>query len=113
MLGAVASLSAYNRFGDFLVTMARSLLAIPALHYVDDYGAVEPPHSAQSGCSTFLHFNRTLGFDMKRSKEKPAAFMQKTLGVSLAFQADMITVAPTPARVTKMTSAMRRCLDTN
>ncbi len=113
MFGAVASVWAYNRFGDFLITMARSLLAIPALHYVDDYGAVEPPHSAASGFETFLHFKKTLGFDMKRSKEQPPAFMQKTLGVSLSFMDDCITVAPTAARVQKMTSAIQQCLHTD
>eukprot|EP00971_Amphidinium_carterae_P043753 861211-Amphidinium_carterae.1 len=39
LFGSTGSVWAYNRFADALLFVARCLLAIPALHYVDDYGA--------------------------------------------------------------------------
>ncbi len=38
----------YNCFGDMLINLCRSLLALPMLHYVADVGAVKPPLAAAS-----------------------------------------------------------------
>eukprot|EP00971_Amphidinium_carterae_P055268 1089398-Amphidinium_carterae.1 len=58
LFGATGSVWAYNRFADALIFLARCLLAIPALHYVDDYGACERHETATSAFSAFSDFNR-------------------------------------------------------
>ena len=47
--GSKATVWAYNRLGDAAVVLARLMLAILCLHYVDDYGAVERPSTAPLG----------------------------------------------------------------
>ena len=42
LFGSAASVWAYNRFGDALATISRTLLLDTTMHYVDDYGGVEP-----------------------------------------------------------------------
>ena len=55
LFGSAASVWAYNRFGDMLTAIARTLACIPVIHYVDDYGSIEPSHLAESGFHTFEH----------------------------------------------------------
>ena len=69
--GSAASVWAYNRFGDMLSAVARTIACIPVVHYVDDYGAIEPTGSAESGFDTFESINSILGFHMKISKKQP------------------------------------------
>ena len=64
LFGSAASVWAYNRFG-------------PVLHYVDDYGSIEPSHLAESGFHTFEQLNCLLGFHMKPSKRQPPDKIQK------------------------------------
>ncbi len=113
LFGAVSSVWAYNRFGDILCLIARTMLAVPALHYVDDYGAAEPPHSAPSGFTSFKECNNKLGFEMKTSKEQPEAYEQRVQGVQLTFKDAYVQVAPTDARVTSMTTTMQHCMARN
>eukprot|EP00438_Fugacium_kawagutii_P004671 Skav216583 [mRNA] locus=scaffold3151:23511:25874:+ [translate_table: standard] len=41
LFGATGSVWSYGRVGDFLCWLARTFLLTPAIHYVDDYAAVE------------------------------------------------------------------------
>lgn len=52
LFGSAASVWAYNRFGDMLSAIARTIACIPVVHYVDDYGSIEPSGSAASGFDT-------------------------------------------------------------
>ena len=71
LFGSAASVWAYNRFGDMLTAIARAIACVPVVHYVDDYGSIEPSTLAESGFTTFKQVNSLLGFHMKPSKRQP------------------------------------------
>ena len=48
LFGSAARVWGYNRFGDAPIALARVLTLTPALHYVDDYGAIQPTGISQS-----------------------------------------------------------------
>ena len=66
LLGSAASVWAYNRFRDMLTAIACAIACVPVVHYVDDYGSIEPSTLAESG---FYHF---------RTIEPPARFPHET-----------------------------------
>ena len=68
LFGALGAVWGYGRLSDLLVHLARSLLAIPALHYVDDFGGVECSASAPSALSAFKDVNTYLGYVMKKTE---------------------------------------------
>jgi hypothetical protein len=113
LFGAVSSVWAYNRVGDILVLLARVLLKTPAVHFVDDYGGVEPDTTADSAFSGFSNLNKRLGFKMKPSKEQPPANEHKIQGVLLQIQEDYITVKPTPDRQLKIRHMIQTALTTD
>ena len=41
----------------------------PVVHFVDDFGSIQPIPHAASGFQGFGHLNSTLGFHMTQSKE--------------------------------------------
>ena len=58
LFGAVGSVWGYNRFGDALMNICRSLFGAPVIHYVDDFGSAEPDFSAPSSFWTFSFVNQ-------------------------------------------------------
>eukprot|EP00971_Amphidinium_carterae_P319583 6351827-Amphidinium_carterae.1 len=71
-------------FANALVFIARCLLAVLALHYVDDYGASERHTTAQSAFDAFERLNSALGFHMKATEAQPPLPSQKVLGPHMA-----------------------------
>ena len=108
LFGAVGSVWAYNRVGDVITWLSAVLFGIPALHYVDDYGSVEPRHAAPSGFRAFSLFNSRMGFTMKPSKEQPPAQAHKVQGVIIHLDPDQIVVKPTDNRLQKMMRALHQ-----
>ena len=82
LFGSSASVWGYNRFADAMVSIAKFLLLCPALHYVDDYGSMEPDHQATSGFQSFEQHNGELGYHMKKSKRQPPAYNTRSRGSS-------------------------------
>ena len=91
LFGSAASVWAYNRFGDVLTTLSRTLTDTLVLHYVDDYGAIEPAHLANSSFTAFEDLNGTLGFHMKQSNASP-------LGTDTRFKVFTSTTLPLTLR---------------
>ena len=58
--GSKAAVWAYNRSGDSLIFLIRVFLMSMAMHYVDDYCAVEPADVAESGFSAFRNLGGLL-----------------------------------------------------
>ena len=85
MFGAVGSVWGYNRFGDALCHVARIFMGILAIHYVDDYGAVDSPDTADSSFLDFETLNNLIGWRMKASKRQPPDKIQKVQGVNIHF----------------------------
>ena len=110
--GSSASVWGYNRFGDAMVAIARILLLClcPALHYVDDYGRMEPEHHATSGFDSFEQLDGALGYHMKKSKRQPPALQHKIQGVLISIDDQDITLTPCSQRVRGMQEEIHRCL---
>ena len=113
LFGAVSSVWAYNRVGDILVLLARVLLKTPAVHFVDDYGGVDPSDTATSAFAGFSSLNQRLGFKMKPSKEQPPATEHKIQGVQLHISQDHITVKPTTDRQDRVRNMIQKSLQSN
>ena len=111
LFGSAASVWGYNRFGDALTALARVLTLTPALHYVDDYGAIQPNHIATSSFSSFSKLNSLLGFHMKTSKEQPPAPSHKIQGVYIDLSATHATLRPCPDRVRTLSHTLSQCLE--
>ena len=115
LFGAVASVWGYNRMGDILCLIARAFLAVPALHYVDDYGGDEYHDTATSAFTTFARLNFWLGALTKPSKEQPPAPTQKVQGTMLEFDhhEDTSTLTIAESRRQKLLQELGNCLRTN
>ena len=113
LFGAVASVWGYNRFGDSIIAIMRALFGVPAMHYVDDFGASEFQWSADSGFHTFREVNRLLGLRTKRSKEQEPATSHKIQGTIISFHTTHATVAPTEDRVFKINNIIQKSLHNN
>ena len=115
LFGAVASVWGYNRMGDLLCLIARAYLAVPALHYVDDYGGDEYRDTAQSAFDSFASLNFWLGALTKPSKAQAPAATQKVQGTMLTFDHDndisILEVAE--SRRKKLLQEMHLCMETN
>jgi hypothetical protein len=113
LFGSVGSVWGYNRTADALVQLSRVFLAAPCLHYVDDYGGIEPAECASSAFTSFASLNGKFGFVMKPSKAQKPACPQKVQGAEISFDQRGVTVAPTANRRAKMHAAITLALTTN
>ena len=100
--GAAGSVWAFNRAADLIQWLARKLLWVPLLHYVDDFGSAEPEQLAQSGFECFSQMFGALGFLMKQKKALPPSRSQKLLGVVFDIQDTQILLCPCPARAERL-----------
>ena len=92
LFGAKAAVWAYNRIGDAVIFLFRTLFFSLCFHYVDDYGGVEPAALAQSAFDSFTDFSKLLGFKLKPSKAQPPNAKQIMLGVEVLIEnGSMIT----------------------
>ncbi len=113
LFGSAASVWSYNRFGDMLTSLTRVLTATPVVHFVDDYGSIQPTSQATSGFQGFGHLNSTLGFHMKQSKEQPPQQEHKIQGVYIHLTESHVTIRPCPERVHNIIHTIQQALDTN
>ena len=111
--GATGSVWGFNRAADSLCFLTRQLLVIPTCHYVDDFSATEPSHTAQSSYESFDVVSKALGMAMKPTKAQPPAAHQRLLGVQLTHQDDGLIVSPCPRRTTKIAKVVNEVLETN
>ena len=88
----------------------RSLLLIPAIHYVDDLGSVDPAASSDSSFRSFDCFCEILGYRLKVSKRHPPDTLQKLQGVIVRIQDQGVTVEPSASRVSKLCRTLREAL---
>ena len=113
LFGAVASVWGYNRVGDVLVAISRAVFLSPAIHYVDDYGGIEPHDTALSAFWCFRLMNEVLGLNCKTNKQQPPATMHSIQGTLISLEQENIVVRPTPSRIDKITAEARMILETN
>ena len=113
LFGSAASVWSYNRFGDVLTSLSRVLTATPVVHFVDDYGSIQPKTHATSGFQAFGHLNSTLGFHMKTSKEQPPRHEHKIQGVYIHTDSTHVTIRPCQQRIQQITTTLKQAIDTN
>ena len=111
--GSTASVWSFNRFADSLVTLMHHLFLAPVLHYVDDFGGVEPATTARSSFDTFAAFFQCLGLKTKEKKAEAPNFAQKLLGVIIEVEQDGVRLSPCPVRLAKITETIDTALQDN
>ena len=60
LFGALGSVHGWNRVGELIACIARVVLFLPALRYVDDYFSIEPAATAEHAHSCFLRLTRAI-----------------------------------------------------
>ena len=113
LFGSAVSVWSYNRFGDMLTSLTRVLTATPVVHFVDDYGSIQPVPHATSGFQGFGHLNSTLGFHMKQSKAQPPQHEHKIQGVYIHLTETHVTIRPCPQRVHNIINIIQQALASN
>ena len=111
--GATASVWAFNRMADSVMFLGRQILASPVLHYVDDYGGVEPSCTATSTFECFSDLTGLLGLKMKPKKACAPQRRLKMLGVFIECLPHEVQLQPCPERVQKLGNIMHQALETN
>ena len=111
--GSSASVWSFNRMADAMVYLTQSLLIAPCVHYVDDFGNVEPMQSAPSSFWAFSEMFRILGLKMKEKKAMPPSTSQRMLGVIMTIRSDTIELAACPARIEKLQGVISTSLESN
>ena len=111
--GATASVWAFNRLADSLTFLGRCLLAIPILHFVDDFGSCEPERLAKTSFLHFADMTSLLGLKMKAKKANPPAARLKMLGVFISCEVNQVLLQPCPARLQKVLATMGEALENN
>eukprot|EP00438_Fugacium_kawagutii_P024915 Skav236063 [mRNA] locus=scaffold2566:216549:230458:+ [translate_table: standard] len=110
MFGATGSVWAYGRTADWMVYMARCLLLGCNLHYVDDFGAVEPTAEAQSSFDCSHRLWQACGFRFKHSKKQPPATEHRIQGVMMQIDGNTFTLAPDRDRLNRMLTRIQEIL---
>ena len=108
--GASSSVWFFNRCVDALAFLARSLLLILLIHYVDDIGCPDSATSAGSSFKFFAELCEILGMRLKPSKAQAPATRHKLLGVVLEVLTEGIRLSPAPERVQKVLAAIEEAL---
>ena len=111
--GATASVHAWNRIGALFGHIARRLLKIPILRYVDDYFTAERPAVAQHGMRCFMKMCRLLmGEDFMKEEKCLTGNPITILGLSVTASSDKITVWLDEAKRSKWSETIERAIDT-
>ena len=108
--GATASVFHFNKVTDALLWIARSLLLVAGIHFVDDLGCVDPSQSSHHSFTAFKEFCLALGFRLKSSKEQPPGCAQKIQGVYIVVEHDRVLVKPDPKRIQKLQHVLHEAL---
>ena len=111
--GAASSVWCFNRCVDALTFLARSLLLILLIHFVDDIGCPDSKASASSSFHYFSALCELLGLRLKPSKAQPPATKHKLLGVILEITERGIRLSPAPDRVSKVLAVIQTALREN
>ena len=108
--GAASSVWCFNRCVDALTFLARSLLLILVIHFVDDIGCPDARHSAASSFAIFAELCDVLGMRLKPSKVQAPSSKHKLLGVFLEVCLDGILLAPAADRIQKVLQVIQQSL---
>ena len=108
--GAASSVWCFNRCVDALTYLARSLLLILVIHFVDDIGCPDARHSAASRFASFTELCELLGMRLKPSTAQVPAVRHKLLGVFLEVCLEGVSLAPATDRIQKVLQVIQQAL---
>ena len=112
--GSTASVWGFiNRFADSMLFAFHHLFLSTTLHFVDDFGGVEPSSTALSAFNSFNDFFHSLGLQMKTKKAAPPNRVQRLLGVIIEVESDGVRLSPCPERVAKLQITIQHALQSN
>ena len=110
MFGSTASVWSYCRVADLMTWLSRSLLLVPLLHFVDDFGSCETEITANSAFQCTQDVCSQLGVKFKESKAQPPAQRHVIQGVELELSHDLAQIKCTPERRTRMDCVLLQML---
>ena len=110
MFGSTASVWSYCRVADLMTWLSRSLLLVPLLHFVDDFGSCETEITANSAFQCTQDVCSHLGVKFKESKAQPPAQRHVIQGVELELSHDLAQIKCTPERRTRMDCVLLQML---
>ncbi len=84
----------------------QSLCRQHGLHFVGDFGGIEPSVTAASAFQCFGDFFSCLGLHMKAKKAEPPNHVQKLLGVIIEIEHNGVRLSPCPERITKLLTVL-------
>ena len=99
LFGGTLFVWGYNRTADLHAILMGSLL-LPILHYVDDFGCIEPEGLADSGFSSFSKVSTRLGWCAEPDKHQRPAEKHIIQGhyLSVGPEIDYATIEATERR---------------
>jgi hypothetical protein len=89
------------------------LLITLLLHYVDDFGAVDPAPLAESSFQGFERFAELIGLKLKTTKRQPPSANRDFLGVVLETGDSSVTIHPKESRRSKLKTIIDNALAEN
>ena len=111
MFGSVGSVSAWHRVGCLLRALARRLLMLPVLTYVDDYFAIDREQNAAGAMMLFARLVRLcLGLSSVADRKLECGNPLVVLGVECALGNRGVTFWPSADKVQKWIGTMVRIL---
>ena len=113
LFGSTASVWAYGRTADLLCWIARCFLMVSAIHFVDDFAALEAWDTAQSAFEFTHKLWEELGFRFKDSKKQPPASSHRIQGIVMSCSKQEFTLAPDPPRMQRTCARILETLQEN
>ncbi len=111
--GARAAVHAWDRVGSLLTSIARRILHLPILRYVDDFYAVAPHGLAEHSMNIFARLVRCLLGPSAISESKLQYGMPlPILGLSVEAVAEGMTCTPLPNKISKWLAVIDEALCT-
>ena len=110
LFGASSSAWCFNRCIDALAHLARVLLLVVAIHFVDDIGCPDADFSAESSFSSFDSLRDVLGMKLKPSKAQGPATAHEILGVIIEVCDKRVLLRPDAGRVSKVLAIITSAL---
>eukprot|EP00438_Fugacium_kawagutii_P005918 Skav229268 [mRNA] locus=scaffold952:181971:182537:- [translate_table: standard] len=80
------------------------------IHYVDDYGCVEPEPTIGSSFQYTHETLRTIGFRFKQSKMQPPGHTQKIQGITMSITEKEFLLLPTENRLDRIIETIQKIL---
>ena len=111
--GSKRAPSNWERVVTFAQFLARALLTLVVAAYVDDIFCCEPAATCKSGFWAFKTITKLLGLPTSDKKDQEPSTDIYLLGAAVSIDAQSISAAPCPERVSKLRSLIEQAIRNN